>query len=566
MPIDPVRALVVRDAVGQVLWDAPLYQGIFNVSLARAPTRVRFDFFTFWPCFARIEIFRMVHGELSLDMEKEHLVRTEIELFGSAKERHSILVTGLEQERRYWYRISVPRKTPQFPNATGHARYRGEFFTPRRNTTVTINRIHVFDDSDTSGDGELEFSLGLYNAGNPRNLLVAPRLSPEFGVASGKDIPRPFGPGGQSIGRAPDFIGVYVFGVDDDATIWGAPWYGLGLVGRHPPDIMPESVGTWSRTYADMSEALHVFATGGKMGRQQGSFDFNSVHGRLHYSVHGGFVTEVFDTLRERATPPWKMVKKSTMALDAGGRAAGLVGLEDGPLVLALDPEGRLARAAADSRGEWQTLEGPPLDSLVAKATRRGAIALTGCDLDGIRHADLLRAPREGQPCWSALGRAADAAPALLEDRDGNVRLVFVDSRGRPWTTLLVPGARPATAPTRLLPDPIAAVALHGDERGRTVVVLALAAGGLVTLSLDETGRPAERWHAAGEPLRVLAIADEDDQEPLLVAIDREERVAVRPLALAERPLEVVGTLEDLLEGLDLGEPTEPRQSPPHAA
>jgi hypothetical protein len=566
MPIEPGKVVAAVNALGPVLWNEPSFQGIFNVKLDRAPTRVRFNFFTFWPCFARVEIFRMVHGELSLDMEKENLVQTEIELFGSPRERHGILVTGLEQERRYWYRISVPRKTPDFPNLKGHVRYRGEFFTPRRNTTVTINRIHVFDDSDTSGDGELKFSLGLYNAGDPRNRLVEPLFSPEFGVASGSDIFRPFGPGGQSIGRAPDAIGVYVFGTDDDSTFWGAPWYGLGLVGRRPPDTMPERAATSSRAYADTSSALHVFHTGGKMGRQEGRFAFPSAKGRLHYSVHVSFVTEVFDTLRERAAPPWKMIKKTMIKLDAGGRAAGLVGLEDGPLVLSLDPEGRLARAAADSRGEWQTLEGPPLDSLVAKATRRGAIALTGCDLDGIRHAVLLRAPREGQPCWSTLGRAGDAAPALLEDREGNVRLVFVDSRGRPWTTLLVPNARPATAPTRLLSDPVGAVALHADERGRTIVVLALAAGGLVTLSLDEAGRPVERWHAAGEPLRVLAIADEDDQEPLLVAIDREERVGVRPLALAERPLEVVGTLEDLLEGLNLGEPTEPRESPPKAA
>jgi hypothetical protein len=157
MPIESSKVVKVINALGPVLRNEPPVQAIFDVKVARAPTRVRFEFSTALPCFARVEIFRMVHGELSLDMEKANLVQTEIELFGSPKERHSILVGGLEQERRYWYRISAPRKTPGFPNLLGHVRYRGEFFTPRRNTTVTIHRIHVFDDSDTSGDGELLF-------------------------------------------------------------------------------------------------------------------------------------------------------------------------------------------------------------------------------------------------------------------------------------------------------------------------------------------------------------------------------------------------------------------------
>ena len=67
MPIEQSALAAIRSELGQVLWDAPLYQGIFNVQLARAPTRVRFGFQTFWPCYARVEVYRMVTGELDLE-------------------------------------------------------------------------------------------------------------------------------------------------------------------------------------------------------------------------------------------------------------------------------------------------------------------------------------------------------------------------------------------------------------------------------------------------------------------------------------------------------------------
>ena len=57
--------------------------------------------------FATVEIFHMVHGEVDLDMEKEHLVGVRVELFGNAQDQHAVFFSGLEQERRYWFRVSV---------------------------------------------------------------------------------------------------------------------------------------------------------------------------------------------------------------------------------------------------------------------------------------------------------------------------------------------------------------------------------------------------------------------------------------------------------------------------
>ncbi len=550
MPIGQRAMAAVRDEVGQVLWDAPLYQGIFNVELERAPTRVRFRFRTFWPCYARVEVFRMVTGELDLDMEKENLLRVGYELFGNPKVSHDVLITELEQAHRFWHRISVPRRTPEFPTATGFVRSRGEFFTPRRTTTVTVDRIHILDDSDTSGAGELGFSLGLYNAAEPRQRLVEPRLTAKSGLSSGDDLQRPFGPGGQTIERAPDFIGVYVFGIDDDTTIWGAPWYGAGIVGRRPPDTMPKGDMTASWPYADWTEALHLTATGGKMGRQDGSFDFDSVKGRLHYSVHGKFVTEVIDTLGERLTPPWKKIFKTKMAIDTGGKFAGLVGLPEGSVGVALDPHGRLVFGEPDSIDRWREIEGPVFTSLVAKATRAGGLVLVGRDGEGVSHAARLAEPHRGQPCWTTVGRTVEAPPALLEDADGVVHLVVQDGRGRPWRSSLERPGRPPAEPVRLHPARIGRPVLALDADGGLVLAASLADGGLLVLSLASNGEQAVPEVCEGNFAEALAIVADDTAGPLLVAIDSEDRIYIRPLAERGALFEDHGTLEDLLEAL----------------
>lgn len=550
MPIGQLAMAAVRNELGQVLWDAPLYQGIFNVELERAPTRVRFRFRTFWPCYARVEVFRMVTGELDLDMEKENLLRVGYELFGNPKVGHDVLITELEQAHRFWHRISVPRRTPEFPTATGFVRSRGEFFTPRRTTTVTVDRIHILDDSDTSGAGELGFSLGLYNAAEPRQRLVEPRVAPETGLDSGEDFYRPFGPGGQTIERAPDFIGVSVSGIDDDTTIWGAPWYGLGLVGRRPGETMPQSTYTVSMPYADLTSALHIFESGGKMGRQEGRFDFDSAKGRLYFSVHGRFVTEVFDTLGERITPPWKKIFKTKMAIDTGGKFAGLVGLPEGSVGIALDPHGRLVFGEPDSIDRWREIEGPAFTSLVAKATRAGGLVLVGRDGEGVSHVARLAEPHREQPFWTTVGRTTETPPALLEDADGVVHLVVRDGRGRPWRVSLERPGRPPAEPIRLHPARIGQPVLALDADGGLVLAASLTEGGLLVLSLASDGEPAVPEVCERNFAEALAIVADDTAGLLLVAIDSEERIRVRPLAERGAPFEDLGTLEDLLEGL----------------
>ncbi|MFO1067152.1 MAG: hypothetical protein U1E14_01360 [Geminicoccaceae bacterium] len=183
----------IAKAIGQHLFDAPLAQAIVNVEAETAPTAVRVRFRTLLPTWATVEVFRMITGTIDLDMEPENLVATNVELFGNASTEHDVPVFGLEQERRYWYRISVPRKSPAEPKAKGQVRARGPFATRRQMLTIDISRIHLYDDSDDSSRGDLLFSAAFYDATRPRGRASArPGFSAKLYRSSGDDIDIPF--------------------------------------------------------------------------------------------------------------------------------------------------------------------------------------------------------------------------------------------------------------------------------------------------------------------------------------------------------------------------------------
>lgn len=112
MPPIPMQAVAsaVRSGVARSVVDdmAVPPQAIFNVGITPGPTQVEVRFETRYATLGKVEIYRMVHGEMSLDMEPEHLVRTEIGSSSYTK-RHSLTVDGLEQEKRYWYRARLGR-------------------------------------------------------------------------------------------------------------------------------------------------------------------------------------------------------------------------------------------------------------------------------------------------------------------------------------------------------------------------------------------------------------------------------------------------------------------------
>ena len=95
------------------------------------------------------------------------------------------------------------------------------------------------------------------------------------------------------------------------------------------------------------------------------------------------------------------------------------------------------------------------------------------------------------------------------------------------------------------------------------MMAASLADGRLLVLPIDGDGRPGDAELCEGRFAEALAIMADETAVPLLVAIDREEQILIRPLAERGSAFERLGSLEDVLEGLP-GEP--PRGRPRVAA
>jgi hypothetical protein len=133
-------------------------QAILNVSIERQPTTARVVFDTTWAASPTVEAYRLLTGDPSLDIVPPNRVAREVALFGPPRKRHALRLSFLPQETRYWYRITVPRRTPWEPDATGLVESRGEFWTLRRDVAVWVDRIHIIDDSDSDSAGDIRFA------------------------------------------------------------------------------------------------------------------------------------------------------------------------------------------------------------------------------------------------------------------------------------------------------------------------------------------------------------------------------------------------------------------------
>ena len=546
MPLSLATTAAIRQTVAQTLFDMMRVQAISNVRLVREPTAVTVKFDSVHATFATVELFRMVHGEIDLDMEKENLADVGVELFGTAKDQHAVFISGLEQEHRYWFRISVPRRSPAEPFATGAVRARGGFASLRRDSFIDIEQLHIIDDSDTSSAGDLRFSYALYDAsapGTPR--LIEPRFTGEISRDSGEDIDAPFG-AGVNIGRAPDRMGVFVDGQDDDTNLWSAPWVGLPIVGMRPPLVMPTEMSSFSNDGFDGSDALGLFHLKRFLGRHSVPFDIVSAQGALHFSVRGRFITEVSDTLGERPVPPWKRVRRAKMRLSPDQRPAGMVALPDGLLGIALSPDGGLRRMASVPRGKWQEMVAPALGELVAHPVGDGSLVLLGRDREGRPHLATLADPRLDSARWRCLNMVARDPPVTAVGLDGVVHLLLTDPRGGLWHARsdADTGELAQVAERIASSAPVACV----DRKGRLVAAFADAEGMLRVVRI-ERNRQTERGAAqAGEFPIPLAIV-EDEKELLVVAMNAENGVAVRRVRGSAEKWQALGSLDELLEG-----------------
>lgn len=552
MPIGQEALAVIRRGVAQTLFDTQQQQAITNVRLTPEPSAVTVRFDTVLPTFATVELFRMVHGELSLDMEKEHRVGIEVEIFGDAKDRHAIRLGGLEQEHRYWYRVSVPRRSPADLAATGKIRARGEFATFRRDCFVDVTELHIVDDSDTTSAGDLRFAYGLYDAsaaGQPR--LFEPRFTGELDLSSGESTESPFG-AGINVGRAPDKLGVFVDGQDSDTNFWAGPWQGLPIVGMRPPPQMPPKATSFSNIGFDGSDALGLFNLRRGFGRDSLAFDIPSARGALRFIVRGRLITEVSDTLGSRTVPPWKLVTRSRMRLAPDTLPAGMLALDDGGLGFALSSDGALSRQPDGLRGAWQAIEAPAFAAVTIQPLEAGGVLLLGLDAEGRPYLAMLGDPRRELPSWRAIEVSAAAMPTAVAAPCGDVHLLVTDRDGGLWhqRTGAATGALTRVADAVGRQPPVAVL----DTAGRLTVAFVDQGGEPHSVSIDDAGRALRLRLSDGElpcPLTLLLLLcpGDDGAVLLLVVLDGAGRIVARPIGPRPAPWEIIGPLDELLEG-----------------
>jgi hypothetical protein len=548
MPITAdVRASVAKAALMTLFDGPPLIQAIVNVRVIPLVTAVRIRFETIYPCWATLEVFRMVHGEIDLDMEKDNLVRTEIELFGDASSRHNMIVRGLEQERRFWFRISVPRRSPAEPAATGQVRARGEFATLRRSVMVDIENIQIDNDSDDDSPGEIGFSNGIYDASRAGGPRLAPgRFRREESLPDGRTVEAPFG-SALSIGKAPDALGIWVMGSEDDTWDIPKPGQGLGLVGMAPPDTLPEWMSATSTDDYDISDALGIVGTRQSAGRSTKPFSFSSVGGaRLVFTVNGRLFQTADQTLGARITPPWKLITRMHTRMARDGRMACRLRTPAGRIRLALSPDGRLLRGDERRVAGWQELEAPAFGKLSLRLMDDSSCVLVGTGDDGAVHVARVRDVGREHPRWHSLLGAFGEPGMLAEDPQGAALVTLPGKDRQLWMARIFGDSEPDLQ--QVAHDIVGQPALGFDRQGGTMVLCSTASEILLVRG-DPDGNRTERHPLGDERLTPLAVVEHEAEGPVAAALGAERQVLVFHAARGGSRWEDIGMLDDLLDG-----------------
>lgn len=544
----------VRESLGPILFDVEPAQAIYDVAVRPEPEGATITFETTRPCFATVELFRTVTGKVALDMEKANRERIELKLFGSARYGHRIRLFDLPQERRFWYRISVPGEGPGTALGQKKVRHRGWFSTFRRTATCRIGWIRVLSDSDDQSAGDLDFTVPAYAAAHGDGRLDY-AFSPAFTVESGGRLRDPFGRA-LDLGRAPDRVAVHVWGTDDDenefVSFLEAPWKGLQIRGRMPPERRPPLRGPYSDRYRDSNDVEVVATLPVAVGRQEVRVTGMTPIAVLAFEIDGTIDCTVRDVLGQPRPLASKFVTKRFLHAIVEGRPAG-IDLGDARLVLALGEAGELLwREAGDPTSRWQVLEAPPLRRLHLLARENAPSLLLGADAESrLVTARLDRAPPEPLD-WRPIGlrQAVDAtrAPALLEREDGFL-LACRDPEGRLVVQRLDREAHSTTDPIVLAETVHDDIVLGGDGAGTSWIAWHDREGRIVAGPLGAKAEPVP-----GAVAELSGLARSPEGRPLLVGLDREGRVVVHELG-REGDWTVLGTLQEVVAPEDLEPP-----------
>ncbi|MCL6607894.1 MAG: hypothetical protein K6T74_07345 [Geminicoccaceae bacterium] len=554
MPNASSWVTAVRSTLRPILFDIEPAQAIHDVVVTPEPENATITFATTRPCFATVELFRMVTGKVDLDMEKANRERIEVELFGNAQLSHRIRFFDLPQERRFWFRISVPGEGPGTALGQKKIRHRGWFSTFRRTATCGIDVIKILSDSDSASAGDLTFEVAAYDAARGDGRLDL-ALSGAFTVESGGFVRTPFAKV-LDLGRVPDRVAVHLWGTDDDENAFvsflEAPWKGLQIPGRLPPERRPPLRGPYSDRYRDSNDLEVVATLPVIVGRHQVRITGATPIAVLFFEMIGAIDCSVRDVLGQPPRIAGKL-KPKMLALTAG-RAGGL-DLGGSRLALALGETGELLRREpGGGAGRWEVLESPPLRRLHLLAREQAPSLLVAVGRDGrIATALLDRVPPEAL-AWreTALVQAEDTgrAPALLEQAEGFL-LACRDPAGRLVLQRLDREARPLGEPIALAEGVRDDIVLGSDGRGAARIAWCDRAG---RITAGPLGAKPELAPVPGEVAALVGLAPLEEGDVVLAGLDRDGRVIARRLGL-EEGWTVLGTLQEVVEPESLEPP-----------
>ncbi len=549
MPTIRDLRVAARETVAPLLFDETSRQAIHSVAVTPEPEGATVAFDTVLPCWATVELFRMVTGKVDLDIEKANRERIEVELFGDARLRHRVRFFDLPQERRFWFRISVPGEGPGTALGQKKIRHRGWFSTFRRTATCGIDFVKLLSDSDSESAGDLSFEVAAYDAARGDARLDF-ALSGEHTVESGGRVRAPFGKV-LDLGRAPDRVAVHVWGTDDDengfVSFLVAPWEGLAIRGRQPPFRRPPLFGPHSDRLRDSNDLEMVATLPVTVGRHEVRLSGATPIAALAFEVLGRIDCSVRDVLGQPARVSFDKLRAS--ALVAPGRIGGQK-TESGSLLLTLGEAGELLWREQGARATgWRELPGPPLDHLRFVVRPDAPPLLLSVDREGCLHVAVLERPLPEPPLWRATGlvqtEKARRAPAVAEAGE-RLFVALRDPRGRLLLATVEPDGEPRMLAEGIEDDPV----LGADGRG-LIWAACRDRSGRVLAGPVEAG--AIRC-VDGEVEELLGIGGSAETGPVLVAYDREGRVLARALESGEGWVDL-GTLQEVVEPESLAPP-----------
>jgi hypothetical protein len=502
-------------------------QAILDVVVVPEPENATITFTTTQACYATIELYTVRTGSIDLDMEKVNRERIEVEVFGAARTSHRIKFFDLPQERRFWFRISVPgSKTPTGLGQT-RVRYRSWFSTFRRTASLSVNTILVINDSDTSSAGDLQFWLAVYNAWTGVSQLVPSRRHPdgsEMSVDSGVRLHGPFG-GAIDLGRVPDRIAVYLHGFDDDengfVSFTVAPWEGLSLTGKGVPFELPPAPVAYSDRLVDFNGLLAFATMPVTVGRSDVRLEVPTPPGALTFQMSATISCNVEDLLGQPTTfklPFWKGIKAFAPMGGVGGQRT-----KSGLLLMSLTEDGALLMLdGGGERARWREIEGPGLSRLVMAPRPKAPAMLLAIDREGTVLAAPMPIGAEEPPAWrpvstglrefgdlplQAVALPDDALLVLMTDAQGTLRAVTLDAAG---------AARDDAA---IIREGVQSLVAGADPDGMVWIALIDRGGAVLAGPMRGRERPELEPLPKGAR-KLLAIVGHERAGPLLVAQD----------------------------------------------